>query len=236
MADVEPDSIMDLASAALARRDYLECEDLCLRALAGARGRRDWADYCRVLLPLQESRRHRRMIAAEGVVRLGSSELPEDLTASLAAYPAACLVVTLPHGRAEAQAVLAEAHRARRFVEVLLADNAASAPRWLLRPLTGPEIACEIAAPPAAWINRWLGRSAALSAAAAATPGAAPTPADWFLDAGEALGDQALAQVIAPPGTIERVEALERCLDVATDHELIHQRLWDAARALCTAR
>jgi hypothetical protein len=159
-----------------------------------------------------------------------------DLTAAVAPYPAACLVVTRPHGRAEAKALAAGARRARRFVEVLLADNPASAPRWRLRSLNGPALACEIAAPPAAWVDRWLLRPGPVPQEPAANPGAAPTPADWFLDAAEALGDQALSQVAAPPGSIERVEALEKCLEAATDHELIHQRLWDAARALCATK
>jgi hypothetical protein len=231
MAGVDFDSLMDLASTALARRDYLECEAQCLRALATAREKRDWAEYGRVLLPLQEARRQRRMLAAEGAVCLGSTHLPRDLTACLTPYPTACLAVTLPHGRREAQALTAVARGTRKFVEVLWADNRASAPRWRLHSLAGPEVACEVAGPPAGWADRWIAPSAGRPGAAAG-PAAHPTPADWFLDAAEALGDQALSQAAAVHEPMARLAALEKCLEVVTDHELIHQRLWEAARAL----
>jgi hypothetical protein len=233
MAGTTLDSLMQSASVALVGREYLVCEDLCLRALAVARQHQAWADYGRVLLPLQEARRHRRMIAAEGSVRLGTTGLPGDLPAGLAPYPAACILVTHPHGAADARALAAEARRSRRFVEVLFADNPVTAPRWRLLGLAGPEVACAVPAPPAAWLDRWFGRSAPAPAPAAA--GLPPTPADWFLDAGEALGDQALRQAAAATGDVARLEALEQCLEVVTDHELIHQHLWDAARALSLA-
>jgi hypothetical protein len=236
MAGATFDSLMQSASVALVGREYLACEDLCLRALAGARQHRAWADYGRVLLPLQEARRHRRMIAAEGSVRLGTagvSGVSGDLLSCLAPYPAACIVVTHPHGAADARALAAEARRSRRFVEVLFADNPVTAPRWRLRGLAGPEVACAVPAPPAAWLDRWFERSAPAPAPPAA--GLPPTPADWFLDAGEALGDQALRQAAAATGAVARLEALAQCLEVVTDHELIHQHLWDAARALSLA-
>jgi hypothetical protein len=233
MPRVNLDHLMQSASVALAGRDYLACEGLCLRALAAARRKQDWAYYGRVLLPLQEARRHRRMIAAEGSVRLGTTGLPGALAADLASHPAAAIVVTHPHGAAEARALAAEARRSRRFVEVLCADNPASAPRWRLRGWAGPEVACDLPAPPVAWLDRWFDRSAVVPVPAVA--GSAPTPADWFLDAAEALGDQALRQADAAPDPVARLEALEHCLEVVTDHELNHQRLWDAARALSLA-
>jgi hypothetical protein len=225
----ELDNLMQTASAALLARDYLTCEERCMRALAGAREREDWAYYGRVLLPLQEARRHRRTIASEGAIRLGTTDLAGDLGAAVAHYPAACIVVTHPRTADDARALATESRRNRQFIEVLFADNAASAPRWTLRGLGGTKVTCELPAPPAPWIDRWLDRSNI-----PAQTSSMPTPGDWFLDATEALGDRALAQVkdIAAADGRARLAALEQCLDVVTDHELIHQYLWDAARVL----
>ena len=84
-----------------------------------------------------------------------------------------------------------------------------------------------VAAPPAEWVDRWLAPSDARARQLGGR-----TPSDWFIDATEALGDAALAQVAAPPGTRARLEELERCLSVVADHEFVLQHLADAARAL----
>ena len=60
--------LMERASVALVDMDYLQCEALCLKALALARAAADWAAYARIVLPLQEARRQRRMIALDGRV------------------------------------------------------------------------------------------------------------------------------------------------------------------------
>ena len=218
------DQTMQRASEALARMDYIECESLCLRALAAAREAGDWADYARILMPLQESRRQRRMIAAEGVVRLGSTSLAGGLETWLSHVDAGCIVVTQPHGRHDALRLHEAARAAGKHVEVLLADCDPSAPKWTLRTFTGPDVTCDIDAPPAPWVDT-------------DEPGDAaeahwPTPADWFLDASERLGDAALAAVAPQSTGPARVAAIEACLDATADHEILHQRLYDAARAI----
>src|SRR5690606_32298089 len=67
--------IMERASQSLATMDYLASERDCLEALALARSQQDWRLYAAIILPLQECRRQRRMIAADGWVMLGSSSL-----------------------------------------------------------------------------------------------------------------------------------------------------------------
>ena len=56
------------------------------------------------------------------------------------------------------------------------------------------------------------------------------SPADWFLDAAERLGDAVLDGVAARDAR-QRVAELEACLEAAPDHEILHQRLWDAVKA-----
>lgn len=222
----ELDDIMEQASVALAKMEYLTCESFCLTALSRARGAENWGYYARILLPLQEARRQRRMIAAEGVIRLGTATLTGQPEEWLRDARAGCIVVTHPHKPNIAHALDAAAQEQRLYVEVLFADNAIDAPKWVLRSFRGPSVVCEVAAPPREWLDRWL------APGGNGVPRGERTPADWFIDATEAMGDAALAQLPSTLSPSERLAALEACLDVVTDHEIIHQRLGDAARSM----
>jgi len=226
MTATQIDSIMQAASEALARMDYLEAEALCLEALGRARQAGDWAYYGRILLPLQECRRQRRMIAAAAGVRLGTGDIEADTCPWPATGQAGCIVVTHPHTAETARSIEQTARQQRRYIEVLLADNPSSAEAWTLRSFAGPTVQCVVPAPDPSWRDRWLTPSA--DEAVKQPVG----PADWFLDACEALGDAALASVQHPPGTEQRIAALEQCLEVVRDHEILHQQLGQAARAM----
>ncbi len=232
---------MEQASTALAEMDYLTCEDLCERALAEARQLEDWAYYGRVLLPLQEARRQRRLTAADGLVRLGTRGLEDGPDAWLERLgEAGCIAVTPPHDARTAAALWRLARTRRRFVEVLWVPSSPDAGPWMLASYAEPRVTCEVSAPPEGWRDRWLRPNEGVGRAAADTstaqPSASwPSPADWFLDATEALGDAAIAAVTDRPGTRQRLERLEAMLAAAPDHELLHQRLADAARDLLRA-
>lgn len=213
---------MERASQALVAMDYLTCESLCVEALAEARRAQQWDTYARILMPLQESRRQRRMIAAEGAVRLGTGGLSGDASSWLGGHTAACIVVTHPHHAASARALHDAARRDRLHVEVLYADNTTDADTWRLTSFAGPAVVCEVAAPPADWRDKWIGHTAS---------DRVKQPADWFIDATEALGDAALEQVATLTGSVERIDELEARLAAADDHEILHQRLAEAARA-----
>lgn len=228
------DDIMDRASEALARMDYLACEQDCLSALAVAREAHDWANYARILLPLQESRRQRRMIAAEGAFRFGTAEAVDDAPALLLGHDAVSIVITLPNDAELARQAGAFARRNRRYVEVLFADCAVDAPTWTLRSVAGPAVSCSMPAPPTDWLDVWIdctGRRFESTDESPMPVKGARQPADWFLEACERLGDAALATVPDGGDATQRIAALEQCLDVVTDHEILHQRLGDAARA-----
>ena len=235
------DVIMEKASDTLARMDYLACEALCEQALAQARAAQDWAYYGRILLPLQESRRQRRMIAAEGAVRLGTRDLTGDAESWLAQFDAGCLVVTQPNGRHDAARLHEHARRSRRWVEVLFADSQTDEPFWTVRTFSGPAASCRVPAPRPDWRNAWLTpkTTSPQARASGSTPAgansASATPADWFLDAAEKLGDAMIASVTSSDPR-QRIAALEQCLFALPSHELLHQRLGDAARAACLIR
>ncbi|MEX0654132.1 MAG: hypothetical protein WD534_00040 [Phycisphaeraceae bacterium] len=235
--DEQLDQLMERASQALVRMDYLTCEALCLEALTKARQQAAWAYYARILLPLQEARRQRRMIAAEGVIRLGTGGLegsPDDwLNARQAG---ACIVVTPPHTADHARALDDAARQARRHVEVLYADTTdtdGAGDTWAVQSFRGPAVRTDVPAPPRSWRDQWLaGDAGPAGDSGDARMASAATPADWFLDAAEQLGDAALAQVSADAPPAERLAELEQRLDVVSDHEILHQRLGDAARAM----
>ena len=219
------DSLMQSASAALVAMDYLTCEALCTRALAMARQAKDWDSFARILLPLQESRRQRRITAAGGTIRLGTTLLAGEPVEWLDTVDAACIVLTHPHDRAGAERLHEAARKQGKYVEVLLADNPASAKTWTIRSFLGPDVRCERPRPPKVVIDRWM----------AATDATATAAVDWFLDAAEALGDAALQEVSPDVHGVDRVTALEQRLAAAGDHERLHQSLWEAARQAAAA-
>ncbi|MCC7147468.1 MAG: hypothetical protein IT443_13580 [Phycisphaeraceae bacterium] len=213
-------NLMESASQALAGMEYLACESLCLKALAAAREEEDWDGYARILLPLQESRRQRRQIAADGTVRLGTTQLDGPIEKWLGTLAPGCVVLTRPWTTQDAAKLAEVSRRQGLFVEWLCCENESDAANWRLSAAEGLELNCQRPAPAAELCEKWL-----------AGPGA-PAATEWFLTTCEVLGDLALAQVDAPLGSGERVAQLEACLRVVTDHEILHQRLWEAARAL----
>jgi hypothetical protein len=237
---VEPgpsiDNLMAQATDALTRMDYLTCEALCLRAAEAAGAAGAWDAYARVLLPLQESRRQRRLIAADGAIRLGSGGLdlePATMLAALKQLGAAggCLVVTSPARRDDAAAIERAARAERLYVEVLYAEPAGAASgspqQWLVMSPTHERPRCQLPAPATELRDRWLVGDGGDPAAVRRRQAAA-----WFLAAGEALGDAALAAMDATAPAARRMAQLQAALEAVTDHELLHQRLFDAAAQL----
>lgn len=226
------DATMEEAGAALAQMDYLTCEKLCLQALAAAREQKNWAAYGRILMPLQETRRQRRMIAAEGTIRLGTTSLDGSPEQWLEQCETGAILVTHPHDANVAAKLAALAQERRQYVEVLFADNLAktdaSDARWTLRSFNGPETTCEIDAPPREWIDAWLSAENISATATPAEPSALSTginPGTWLIDATEQLGDAALMNVADRTPDESLIQTLEESLQVVADHELLHQKL-----------
>ncbi|MEM9414145.1 MAG: hypothetical protein AAGA29_01545 [Planctomycetota bacterium] len=214
------DTLMESASQALADGDYPQCEALCVQALAQARSALDWAEYARIVLPLQESRRLKRQAALEGRIRLGTADCDANAASLLDGLDAGCLVITDPLSAEDAQQLAQTADTSRKPIGILYADPMTDT-AWTLRGLPGADYAAQCSAPPSAWQSRW-------------TPGGSDTtstPAHWWMQASEALGNAALASIDAELGTVERVAELEAALSAVGDHELLHQALADAARA-----
>ena len=225
------DHIMEDASTALVKMEYLTCEALCLEALVEARRRGEWEYYARVLLPLQEVRRQRRIIAAEGVIALGVNATDPSIRTKIESLTSACIVLIKPSTVADAIALTARARQERKYLEVLFADNDVADKTWTIRAFAGSAVSCNLPTPPHQWIGRFFHPGEVKVTADTSTD----TPGAWFVHATECLGDAALAAVSPKLTGAAKVAALEHCLEVITDHEIIHQRLADAARALSRA-
>src|SRR5699024_3063785 len=114
----------------------------------------------RILLPLQESRRQRRLIAAEAGTYLGSADLAkvglpvdrwiDDFT------DVGCVMLTHPHTRADAKKLSVIAQGRRCYMEILFADSAITDETWRIRSFDGPDVHCDLPAPPAPWLDEWL--------------------------------------------------------------------------------
>lgn len=205
----ELDAIMETASRALADMDYLTCESLCLLALDEARNAGRFGYYASILLPLQEARRQRRILAATGNVQLGSGDAGFDPARWLAGRSAGCIVLTHPHSAEYAMSLIETARLDKQYIEVLFADNVQDDPIWTLRSYDGPKVSCTVSAPTKE-----------------------NDSTQWFIDATERLGDAAIQSVDNALRGVSLVDALEARLRVFPDHELLHQRLADAARAV----
>jgi hypothetical protein len=220
------DEHMETASQALAELDYARCESLCVDALRQARDAADWVSYQRVLLPLQEARRQRRQAALDGPILLGTPEQQDDLPVHFEDIDQGCIVLTWPCTPADFKTITESIREHKQPIEILFSDNAPDADNWRITSAAGPAISIDLPAPKAEWIGQWIAPSSI-------TP---PTPAHWFMQASEALGNAALAAIEAEPGSIAYLRALEQALACVDDHEILHQRLASAAKALHEAK
>ena len=214
------DTIMEQASQALAKTQYLEAEQLCFQALTLAKNSSNWQYYSRILLPLQETRRQRRMIAADGLIQLGTSET--SLNAWQADSTSGCLIVTSQTDESAAHALLQNARKNQRHLEILFAQINTHNNTWSLRMPNQPHISTTLPAPPPTWCERPF--PASLIPETGHSPHA-NGPAGWFLYASEKLGDTAIEHAITTDPIDQRITQLEQALHTIGDHELLHQTL-----------
>ena len=216
------DEQMETASQALAELDYARCESLCVDALKQARDASDWVMYQRVLLPLQETRRQRRQAALDGPILLGTPGEQSDIASQVADLDQGCGVLSWPTTSADVVTIAEQVRQSKRPIELLFADNAPDSENWRITSYAGPGLSIDLPAPKTEWIGQWIDASTVEP----------PTPAHWFMQASEALGNAALAAIDAIPGSLEHLQALEDALTCVDDHEILHQRLAAAAKAL----
>ncbi|MEM9345011.1 MAG: hypothetical protein AAGB26_00195 [Planctomycetota bacterium] len=220
------DDLMETASQALANMDYARCESLCVDALRQASEQKEWVIYQRVLLPLQEARRQRRQAALDGPILLGTTDTHGNMESQIKDLDQGCVVLTWPSTPTKLLSLAGWVREKERPIELLFADNMPNAATWKVTSTSSPVLSIDLPAPKQEWIGQWIDPSSI-------TP---PTPAHWFMQASEALGNAALAAIEPSPGSLEHLRALEAALSCVDDHEILHQRLASAAKALHEAR
>lgn len=219
------DQVMEQASQALAEMSYLRCERLCEQAMTMAVDAGRWTYASRILLPLQESRRQRRMIAADGVIRLGTADvdrasLSQWVWSWIEQHQAGCLAVDVSDGL-NLETIRKQIRDAGFYVE-LLGIEARGQDRWTICVGHGPDsIRCEVGAPQASMMDQDVADCDEHMQAAG-----------WFLEALELLGDAAYASMKTRVDALQRVAALQRAVTMVGDHELLHQHLGAAMREI----
>lgn len=226
-SQMEINELMEQASVALQRMAYLHCEALSLQALAQAREAQDWWAYARILMPLQESRRQRRMIAMEGTLLIAPEMDEAQLLAAMGTPAAGAIVLTPPWSTEKVNALAIKLHDQQAYAEVFFARPGESL--WVFESTGTLHATCEMPAPPGDWLNRPILNEQLKSLP---TDTQQRDPAGWLLAASEKLGDSALAKLDKGQSLAGQVAHLEACLSVVTDHEIIHQTLFETVRAL----
>lgn len=196
------DEKMERASAALEATRYFECERLCAEALRSAHSLHDFDRMARILLPLEEARRQKRLAALDA----DRFEVLKSISPDLKLKPG-CYMLEPP------DCVGVDGRAMREMA------NAQEVPALIVvrEPLTKAGLWPLVSVGP-------------VTVRVRTKPSKGLTP-EWFADALEALGDVSLEAVdwTAPAEIV--VGELAQRLETTPDHDLMHQRLGDACRA-----
>ena len=198
----EPVALTDLmedASAALAEGRYFDCERIADEALHRAWQRLDYAEMARIVLPLQEARRQRRLAAvAAGKVHVIDQTMP----APGSVLKAGVYVVTAPMVGADAMQIR-HAALAQKTPVVALAVEPVTKLGFLPVVSVGPIV-----------VRTRVDRPAKFTG-------------EWALEAIENLGLQAIEAVDVTRPLGRQIDQLMDGLDAVPECEGLHQRLME---------
>lgn len=203
------DTLMERASGALAKSRYFECERLANEALELAHVAHDYERMARILLPLQEARRNRRLAAID---RKRITVL-EEMPAEEASIQPGCYLVQPPLVGADGRELRERALHDDVPVLVVVREPKTRVGLWPVV-MIGPITVRDRITPP---------------------KNESKVDMAWFIAASEALGDAAIAEVDPDLAPADRVAALLDRLNTVVDHEKLHQELMDACKAAAAA-
>lgn len=202
------DSLMETASAALAKGDYFACERESLKAMELAHASTDWDRLARICMPLEEARRQKRLEAADlGVA--GTLDSVDELLEMDEITPGCWLFEPLIVA-AHAREFRSRADEQGVPTLVIVREPLTQLGDWPLAAL-GPVVVRTRVAPPKKL-----------------------TP-EWFLAAAEAMGEEALESVETDLEPETRVNRLMERLLALRDHDELHQAVAEACRAAIRA-
>jgi hypothetical protein len=192
------DSLMEQAAAALARTDYFECERASGEALTIAHRLHDYGRMERILMPLEECRRQKRLLAAEAGMKGQLSEFPDESFE----LEAGCWLIEPPLVGADGRELRRRANEAGIPVLLIVRE-----PKTQLR----------------TWPIVMIGVKTVRAYVEPPKKGQADV--QWLLSAAEALGDAAIEMVDRTRSTERRINDLVDLVDTLLDHDLLHQSL-----------
>ncbi|MDX2116529.1 MAG: hypothetical protein SFZ24_13040 [Planctomycetota bacterium] len=205
--ELKIDRLMEEASLALAEARYTDCERIAREALEAAHLARDFDRLARVVLPLQEARRQRRLAAVDTkkLHRLSTaSQIEPFLTGTERIEPGCYLIeptLVAMDGRELRDRALADGV----LIFVLVREPQTKLGQWPLVAVGPATVRARVAPPKRVTIS-------------------------WVEQAGEALGDAALELVDPTEPADDRVDHLMDLLSTVVDHEKLHQALLHAAQ------
>ncbi len=207
---------MERAGAALESTDYPAAERLAQEALELAQRSRDYSRMSRIVMPLEEARRQKRLIAADAGVQGVLTEPPGE---GWAVAPGVWIVAPPLVG--------ADARELRRIADeqgvcslILTREPETRAGEWPIVVIGRTTVRAYIEPP-----RSKRGRSGAKPEVPAdVSPDIIPDAA-WSLAAAEALGDAAIETVDPAKPASVRVDLLVDLVATLRDHDKLHQAL-----------
>lgn len=203
------DRMMEQASAALAKTEYFECERLALQALTTAYEIGDFERMARIVMPLQEARRQKRLEACDtgSVIRL--NEADREILEAESVEPGCYLFEPLLVG-ADGRDLRERANQQGVPVLVVVREPRTSLGEWPVV-MIGPLTVRTKVRPP--------GRK-----------DEDPVSVEWMQMANEALGDAAIMKVDTTRSATDQVGQILDLLGTCPEHEKLHQALESACR------
>ena len=202
------DARMEEASTALTEGRYFDAERVAVAALASAEQAGDFERMARIVLPLLEARRQKRLAAIDtGALYCLSQDIDEEAPVEPGCYLIEPLLVA-----ANGRDLRLRANEQQMPVFVVVREPQSRDGLWPIC-MIGPKTVRTKVRPP--------------------TKGEAGEPEptiEWMVAASEALGDEAIAMVDPDADAPDRVKQLHELLGTCPDHEKLHQALEEACR------
>ncbi len=212
------DELMERACQHVAAAEYFDAERVCTRCLRGSRSNLDFERMARIVLPLQEARRQRRVAALDaGMVAVVRTrhDLPRPLAAG-------CYLLKPPMIGRDGTSLRETLNRRGIPASVLTREPLTRMGKWPIVGV-GPMVVRTQVEPP------WpVARDE--TSPSKDTDTRLP-PLEWFARASEALGDVAIAALAPGDHPHYRVDDLLDFLEAHPEHEKLHQELERACRA-----
>ncbi len=202
------DELMESASEALAATRYFEADALARQALKLAHEARDYDRMARIILPLQEARRHKRQLAIDTgkVVTIDSYDLVEKYAMGKKKFASGCYLAEPPLVGADGRDLRDKLDELGMPAIVIVREPQTQLGLWPVV-MIGPVTVRTKVRPPSKKID-----------------------IKWLLAASEALGDEAISTVDARQPASVRVDQLMDRLATIVDHEKLFQALADTCR------